>query len=211
MIRVMLVTEHTLLREGLRTILEEDAGLDLVVEAREGNEAANEAGTPKPDVIVMDLTISEALDAMKRLQDLAPESRIVIITMHSDPHDPRRLVDAGASACVSKHAAGSELIEASRTVHTGRCYVTQELAGAQESPNDGPGLQENPLNLLTDRELQIMRLLAAGETNREIAAALGVSIKTVNTHRLNILAKLRLRNNADLARFAVRNNLLEQE
>ena len=145
MIRVMLVTEHTLLREELRRILQEDVGMEVIAEACDGSEAAPKASTLEPDVIIVDPTALEGLDAVKRLQDLAPESRIVILTMHSVQRDPRRLVGARTPAYVPRHAVATELIEAIRTVHAGKCYVTQELAGVLESPNGGRDLQENPL------------------------------------------------------------------
>lgn len=211
MIRVMLVTEHTLLREGLRRILKEEADMGVVAEAADGNEAAEKVCTLEPDIILMDLTPPgvDGLEVIKRFHDLAPESRIVAFGATAQAHDPRRLFRAGALGYVLKNAKSRELVAAIRTVHDGRQYIAEELKAASELELAGEGPPGNVLGVLTDRQIQVLQRLAAGRTNREIASALGLSIKTVHAHRSNILAKLQLRNNADLTRIAIRSQLLE--
>ena len=211
MIKVMLVAEHTLLREGLRRILEEDADMEVVAQAADGSQAAEKASKLEPDIIVVDLTPPgvDGLEVIKRFHDLAPGSRIVALGATAQAHDPRRLFRAGALGHVLKNATSRELVAAIRTVHDGGRYVAQELENALKSEPARGGAPDTVLSLLTDRELQILRQLAVGRTNREIAAVLGLSVKTVNTHRSNILTKLRLRNNVELTRFAIEHELSE--
>ena len=211
MIKVMLVAEHTLLREGLRRILEEDADMEVVAQAADASHAAEKASKLEPDIIVVDLTPPgvDGLEVIKRFHDLAPGSRIVALGATAQAHDPRRLFRAGALGHVLKNATSRELVAAIRTVHDGGRYVAQELENALESEPARGGAPDTVLSLLTDRELQILRQLAAGWTNREIAAVLGLSVKTVNTHRSNILTKLRLSNNVELTRFAIEHELSE--
>ncbi len=210
MIRVMLVAEHTLLREGLRRILEEEADMGVVAEAAHGDEAAEKVCTLKPDIILLDPTPpgADGLEVIKRFHDLAPESRIVALGATAHAHDPRRLFRVGALGYVLKNATSRELVAAIRTVHDGRQYIAEELKAASELERTGEGPPGNVLGVLTDRQIQVLQRLAAGRTNREIALALGLSIKTVNAHRSNILSKLQLRNNADLTRFAIQSQLL---
>jgi DNA-binding NarL/FixJ family response regulator len=211
MIKVMLVAEHTLLREGLRRILEEDADMEVVAQAADGSQAAEKASKLEPDIIVVDLTPPgvDGLEVIKRFHDLAPGSRIVALGATAQAHDPRRLFRAGALGHVLKNATSRELVAAIRTVHDGRQYIAEELKAASELERTGEAPPGNVLGVLTDRQIQVTRQLAAGRTNREIAAVLGLSVKTVDAHRSNILAKLGMRNNAELTRFAIENQLLE--
>lgn len=209
-IRVMLVTEHTLLREGLRKILEDEADMGVVAEVADGNEAAEKVCTLEPDIIFMDITPPgvDGLEVIKRFHDLAPESRIVAVVATAQAHDPRRLFRAGALGHVLLNATSRELVAAIRTVHDGRHYVAEELKAAFKLERNGEGSPGDVLGVLTNRQIQVLQRLAAGRTNREIASALGLSVKTVDAHRSNILARLQLRNNADLARFAIQSQLL---
>lgn len=206
MIKIMLADDHSLVREGIRRVLETATDMQVVAEAADGTEALRLAATHALDVVVMDLSMPniDGLELARRLIKGSSSPRIVVLSVHSAFVYAERMIDLGASAYVPKHATSDELIEAIRVVHTGRVYIAKALKGTINSEGHAMvGIQS-----LTNRELQIARLLAGGSANGQIARELGMSVKTVSVHRLNVLAKLRLRNNTELARFSIASGLL---
>ncbi len=210
MIKILIADDHQLVREGIRRILEEEEDFTIVGEAGGGKEALELVEQCGPDVVLLDVAMP-GLDGVETTRRLArqrkPVTRVVIVTMYADEHHAARLLRMGASGYVVKDAAPSELAEAIRTVHQGRRFVSQSLREALALRFvDGPGRE--PMDSLTDREFQVLRRLVAGATHREIADELSISAKTVDAHRLNLLAKLRLRNNAELTNFAMQHGLM---
>lgn len=211
MITILIADDHQLVRVGIRRLLEDEKDFNVVGEAADGKEAIDMAKKLQPDVILMDVAmpVMDGMEATKRLVKKRGEGgRVVVLTMHADEHYAARLLRMGASGYVVKDAAPAELAEAIRTVNSGKRFVSATLREAL-ALRVVDGLGEDPVDLLTDREFQVLSRLAGGATNREIAKELNVSVKTIDAHRLNLLAKLGLRNNAELAKFAVRHGLIQ--
>lgn len=211
MIKVLLADDHGIVREGLRRIIEESADMEVVAEAADGREALRLVQATRPDVAVIDISmpVLDGLEVIGRLRKDFPNLPILVLTMHTEAQYVVRAIGAGAKGYLTKQSAPEQLVKAIRKVHAGLRYLTEEavenLALRIARGNHG----ESPLDLLSTRELQVLRRLALGHTNREIAAAYAISIKTVDTYRLRLLKKLNLRNNAELSRFAIQNNLIE--
>lgn len=211
MIKILIADDHQLVRVGIRRLLEEEKDFKVVGEAADGKDAVELTKKLNPDVILMDVAMPgmDGMEATKRLVKKRKEpSKIVILTMHADEHYAARLLRMGASGYVVKDAAPAELAEAIRTVNDGKRFVSATLREAL-ALRVVDGLGDEPMDLLTDREFQVLGRLASGATNREIAAELNVSVKTIDAHRLNLLAKLGLRNNAELTKFAMRHGVVQ--
>ncbi len=211
MIKILIADDHQLVRVGLKRLLEDEKEFKVIGEAADGQEAVELAKKLNPDVILMDVAmpVMDGMEATKRLVKKRKDpAKVVILTMHADEHYAARLLRMGASGYVVKDAAPAELAEAIRTVHEGKRFVSASLREAL-ALRVVDGLGEEPVDLLTDREFQVLGRLASGATNREIANELSVSVKTIDAHRLNLLAKLGLRNNAELTKFAMRHGLLQ--
>lgn len=211
MIKVLFVHDDSRAREGLRRILQDAGDMDVVDEAADPAEAVKKLSRLKPDVIVLDASTPGMADfgAINRRCPHDAQIPLVILTRRPQPRTAARLVRSGALGFVVSRSASAELAEAVRTVHGGRPYVSGHLKAALDQARREEREIPQRLSRLTKRELQVLCQLAAGESNREIAQALVLSPKTVSTHRMHILAKLRLRNNVELARFAIEHNLLD--
>ena len=211
MIKVLLADDHSIVRAGLRRIVEESGDMEVVAEADDGREAIQLVQKTDPDVAVVDISMPglDGLEVISRLQSLKPELPILVLTMHEEGQYVVRTIQAGAKGYLTKQSAPEQLVKAIRKIYDGKRYITDEaaesLALRVAKGSDG----KSPLDSLSMRELQVLRRLAMGHTNREIANAYHISIKTVDTYRARILKKLRLRNNAELSRFAMQNRLIE--
>lgn len=211
MIKILIADDHQLVRVGIRRLLEDEKDFKVVGEAGDGKEAIEQVKKLNPDVVLMDVAMPgmDGMEATKRLVKKRKEpAKVVILTMHADEHYAARLLRMGASGYVVKDAAPAELAEAIRTVHEGKRFVSATLREAL-ALRVVDGLGDEPMDLLTDREFQVLGRLASGATNREIAGELNVSVKTIDAHRLNLLAKLGLRNNAELTKFAMRHGVMQ--
>jgi DNA-binding NarL/FixJ family response regulator len=211
MIKVLLADDHSIVREGLRRIVEESGDMEVVAEASDGKEAIRQIRKRRPDVAVIDISMPET-DGLEVLQQLQPEYSklpILILTMHEEQQYVVRAIEAGARGYITKKSAPEQLVEAIRKVYTGSLYISEEAAEALALRVAKGTSGQSPLDLLSTRELQVLRRLAMGHTNREIAENYNISIKTVDTYRLRLLKKLSLRNNAELSRFAIQNRLIE--
>lgn len=212
MIRIVIADDHTLVRKGLRRMLEDEEGLSVVAEASTGKELMELVKTSKPDIVLMDISMPDVdgWEATKRLvaKGKPKKLKVIVVTMHADEHYAARLLRMGASGYVVKDAAPQELAEAIHAVQDGRRFVSAGLREAL-ALRFIEGLGEDPVDTLTNREMQVLRHLAAGATNREIAEQLSLSVKTVDVHRLHILDKLGLRNNVELTRFAIQHDLVK--
>jgi DNA-binding NarL/FixJ family response regulator len=211
MIKVLLADDHDIVRAGLRHIVEEISDMEVVAEAADGREAIQLALSKTPDVAVIDLSMPgmDGLEVTSYLKSVYPKLPILILTMHAEEQFVVRAMEAGAMGYITKRAAPDQLVKAIRKLHAGGRYLSNAAAEAMalRLATVGPG--RSLLDSLTNREIQVLRGLALGQTSREIAEAYGISIKTVNTYRDRLLKKLNLRNNAELARFAIQNRLVE--
>jgi two-component system response regulator NreC len=216
-IRVMIVDDHAILRAGLRMLVNAQADMEVVSEAPDGEKAVQQVKETKPDVTLLDLTMPR-VGGMKALQEIARngrETRVLVLTMHDDPAYLRSALAAGASGYLLKRAVDAELIAAIRAVHRGGIFVDPRLASilvqdvlAKKGTKAAP---TQAINILSDRELQVLGLVARGYTSAQIAKQISVGVKTVETYRSRLAEKLGLRNRSDVIRFAVRMGLLTPE
>ncbi len=211
MIKILLADDHNLVREGLRRIIEESEGIEVVAEAENGRDALQLIKEHKLDVAVIDLSMPgiDGLEVINILRETNPELPVIVLTMHEEEQYVVRAIEAGAMGYLTKRSAAEQLVSAIKKVHGGSRYLTPEAAELLALRLATGTRGQSPLDSLSTRELQVLRRLAMGRTNREIAESYCISIKTVDTYRLRILKKLNLRNNADLSRFALQNKLIE--
>jgi len=203
-VRVLIADDHALVRSGLRVLLEAQPDIEVVGEAEDGAVAVSQSLKLQPDVVILDLTMPgrNGINAIEDLRRQCPASKVVVLTMHDDEAYVRLAHLAGASGFVLKKSLANELIHAIQTVHAGGTHFPNV-----ELPNPGKRGQ-TPLDLITDREREILSLIAHGHTTNEIATRLHLSNKTVETHRSHINEKLGLHTRADLVRFALDHGLL---
>lgn len=211
MINVLLADDHSIVRAGLRRLVEESGDMTVVAEAANGLEAIQLIRKLRPDVAVIDLSMPEidGLEVINRLKPELPELPIIMLTMHTENQYVVRAIEAGAMGYITKQSAPEKLVHAIRRVHSGARYLTEDAAESLVLRVAKGSKNRSALDSLSTRELQVLRRLALGETNREIASTYNISIKTVDTYRFRLLKKLNLRNNADLSRFAIQNGLVE--
>jgi two-component system response regulator NreC len=204
-ISIVLADDHTLVRAGLRSMLEAEADLRVIGEAADAPSAAKLAKRRRPDVLVLDLQMPGADPAhdIASLREIAPGTAIVVLTMHNDPRRARDLLRAGAAGYVLKQAAERKLTEAIRVAAGGGSYIDAEL-GAELAR-----LEADPLEELSERERELLRLLALGNTNREIGERLYLSVRAIEVNRAKLLEKLGIESRPDLVRFAIANGVIE--
>lgn len=206
MINVLLADDHAIVRQGVRRLLEDRADMRIVGEAGDGHEALRLIRQLQPDVVVMDLSMPglDGIETTKQIVNEGLKTHVVILTMHATEEYAARLLQAGAHGFVGKEAFGEELTEAIRRVATGACYVPPSLSQSLPKRYARTHGDASPLQALSDRELQVLKRLAEGKTSREIAEALHLSVKTVETYRARLSTKLDLKTTAELVRFALR-------
>lgn len=211
MIKVLLADDHSMVRAGLRRIVEESGDMMVVDEAADGREAIRKVRAQPPDVAVIDISMPQmdGLEVISRLQSEFPELPIIILTMHDEEQYVVRAIEAGAMGYLTKQSAPEQLVTAIRKVHAGARFLSESATEVLALRVAKGKKDQSPLDSLSTRELQVLRQLALGQTNREIASAYNISIKTVDTYRFRLLKKLHLRNNAEVSRFAIQNHLVE--
>lgn len=210
MIKVLLADDHSVVRAGLRRIIEDDGDMQVIAEAADGREALHQVQKKTPDVAVIDISMPgmDGLEVISQLHHYYPDLPILILTMHEEEQYVVRGIGLGAMGYVTKRSAPEELVEAIRKVHAGGRFLS-DIAAESLAERIAKGTRQlSALDSLSNREIQVLRCLALGQTNREIAEAYGLSVKTVDTYRSRLLNKLNLRNNADLSRFAIQNRLI---
>lgn len=210
MIRVLLADDHEMVRIGLKRVLEEAGDIKVITEAANGREALQKFKTVQPDVAIVDISmpVMDGIDACKQIIASHPDAKVLILTMHPEEQYAVRLFKAGALGYITKGSSTRELHEAVRSVSNGRKFLFQKGKDTVLMQLLDRRGQITPLETLSDRELQVLRLLTHGAKMREMAATLNLSIKTVETYRSRLLKKLNLRNNTDLIHFAHQNNLI---
>ena len=209
-VRILIVDDHAVVRTGLRLLLDAEDDLETVAEAGTARDAVFEARKHKPDVILMDVVLPDrsGIEATPDVLEEAPEAKVLVLSMEDDPSYVREAFSAGASGYVLKEAADNELVTALRQVAAGERYVHPAL-GARLATADAEAAARADTDPLSDREREVLRLLALGHTNQEIAKMLFISVRTAETHRAHIMQKLRLTTRAELVRYALANGLLD--
>lgn len=212
--RVLVADDHKIVRDGLRLLIDGQKDMRVVGEAGNGKEALERARELKPDVVVMDLSMPEinGLQATERLRAAQPRIKVIALTVHEDPSYLLQLCKAGAAGYILKRSAGDDLIRAIRAVVQGELHFDPVLAGrALTGKSTEPAGQGGPMRAdLSEREKQVLILLAWGYSNKEIAGDLSLSVKTVETYRVRIGEKLRLRSRTEIVRFALRQGWLNE-
>lgn len=209
-IRVLVADDHAIMRDGIRALLSLSKDIEIVGEAGDGNEAIDKARELAPDVIIMDISMPgiDGLEASRRIKKQSPKTRILILTQHDDKQYVLSAVKAGASGYLPKRALGSELISAIRSIYRGESFLHPSVATAVIEDYRQQATEKDPYDTLTSREREVLKLLAEGQSTREIAAKLFISQKTVIGHRAKIMEKLDLHNRSELFKFAARKGLV---
>jgi DNA-binding NarL/FixJ family response regulator len=210
--RVLIVDDHAVVRSGLRMLLEAEQDFDVVEEAGNADEAVRKARLEKPDVVLLDIVMPgrSGLEAVPEILQAAPKAKILVLSMQDDPSYVREAFSVGASGYLLKEAADTELVQAVHEVGEGRRYVHPVL-GARLAAAEAEAEARAAADPLSEREREVLRLLALGHTNQEIAKMLYISVRTAETHRAHIMQKLRLSTRAELVRYALAQGLLEED
>jgi two-component system response regulator NreC len=211
-IRVVLVDDHAVVRSGLRRVLEAGSDIEVVGEASNVRDAVFEVRAQKPDVIVMDVVMPGAsgIEGTPLVLHEAPDAKVLVLSMQDDPRYVREAFAQGASGYVLKEAVDNEVVEAVRQVASGQRYLHPAL-GARLLESEARQREEEASDPLSEREREVLRLLALGHTNQEIAKLLYISVRTAESHRAHIMQKLRLGTRAELVRYALAHGLLEED
>jgi DNA-binding NarL/FixJ family response regulator len=210
-IRVLIVDDHAVVRTGIRLLLAQEPDIEPVGEAGTGREAIFQARALKPDVLLMDVVMPDqtGLEVLPTIVHEHPGAKVLLLSMQDDPRYVREAFAAGATGYVLKEAADTEVVSAIREVARGGRYVSPEL-GARLLAAETEAEKRAAEDPLSDREREVLRLLALGHTNQEIAQQLYISVRTAETHRAHIMQKLRLQSRAELVRYAIDQKLLEE-
>ena len=216
MTRILLAEDHNTVREGIKMLVNAQPDMEVIGEAADGNAAIAETRRLAPDLLVMDISMPEmnGLKATEKLRQEFPDLKILTLTRHTDDGYLQQLIKAGVNGYVLKQSAPTELINAIRTVTSGRSYVDSELtqrvlggyAGRAVGPLRGEGSMQ-----VSDRESEVLRLIAWGYSNKEIATRLNLSVKTIEAHKANATRKLNMRSRIDIVRYAILQGWLEEE
>jgi DNA-binding NarL/FixJ family response regulator len=214
-LRILVADDHKVVRRGLRALLESRPGWEVCGEATTGREAVEKARELKPDLVVLDITMPElnGLEATRQILKALPRTEVLVLTIHESEQVVHEVLEAGARGYVLKSDAGRDLVAAVQALSQHKPFltlgVTEMMLGAYQKgglPQEEPGASHSPLS---PREREIVQLLAEGRSNKDVATTLNISVKTVETHRANIMLKLNLHSIGDLVRYAIRNGIIE--
>ena len=214
-ITVLLADDHAIVRQGLSALLSADGHFRMVGQARTGREAVEMALTLLPDVILMDIAmpVLNGLEATRQILTANPEAKVVILSAHSDDEYIERMRSAGVAGILEKQTSAEILTKAIREVASGKLFfspsIAKRLAAAVDRPRDREGMLKANGNRLTARESEVLQLVAEGSANKQVAASLGISIKTVEKHRQNLMDKLNIHDTAGLTRYAISAGVIE--
>lgn len=207
----MLADDHTLVRESLAGVLQATGDIEVVAEAADGIETLERAMQTRPDVVVVDISMPHlnGIEVVRRLREMLPDTRVLVLTMHQEEEYVLHMVRAGAAGYLVKDSPSTELIAAVRSLHAGQAYFGPQAAKTLADQVQHPGRDmDDPYGDLTKREREVFHLIVEGLTTKEIARRLGISAKTAENHRARVLDKLNARNTAELVRYAARRGLL---
>jgi DNA-binding NarL/FixJ family response regulator len=212
-IRVLIADDHAIVREGVKALISLADDMEVVGEAADGREAIERAQALEPDVAVMDIAMPGlgGLEATLEIRKLCPRTRILVLSQYDDREYVRRFLKAGVSGYVLKKSAGSDLIGAIRSVHKGGLVLDPDVAREAMREHDGTAdgsSAADPYETLTDREKQVLKLVAEGRSNKDVADLLGISVKTAMSHREHVMEKLDLHSRTELIRFALKEGII---
>jgi len=212
-IRILLADDHTVMRRGLRALLERQSGFEVVAEAADGREAVDSAAALNPDVAVIDIGMPNlnGIEAARRITEKRPETAVVILSMHADESYVLRALNSGARGYLLKDSPEDDLINAIRAVHKGKAFFSPEISRMLAEDYMRQMRQrgvEDSYELLTPREREVLQMLGEGNSNKEVATKLNLSLHTVETHRGNVLEKLNLHSTAEMILYAVRKGIV---
>lgn len=210
-IRIVLADDHAVLRAGIRALLQLQPDFEVVGDASDGAQAIAAVRALRPDVVLMDVGMPgmDGLTATRQIREMSPHTRVLMLTQHENKEYVLPALKVGASGYVLKRSEGNELLNAIRTVHAGGTFLDPAVAGVIANEVRQGGTADDPYEALSDREREVLLLLAQGKTHKQIGEILFISAKTVDFHRGNLLRKLGLSSRADLTRFAVQRGLLD--
>lgn len=212
-IPILIADDHGVLRAGLRALLSAEPDLEVVADADNGHDALKLAMELHPEVVLLDVNMPGmgGIEVTRRLREMLPEARVLILTVHEDESLFQEAIQAGASGYIIKRAVESELIDAIRAVKRGDLYVHPAMTRAllRDITPRAASLKDELVEALTPREIDVLKLIVQGYTNRQTAEALSISVRTVESHRANLMGKLNLRSRVDLVRYAKENNFIE--
>ena len=213
MLRLLVADDHEIVRRGLQALLKAQPGWEVCAEAANGREALEKAKVLKPDIVILDLAMPEmnGLEATRQIRKAVPDAEVIILTMHESEQVVREVLDAGARGYILKSDAGRDLVAAVESVSRRVPFFTSKVAAlvlvAYLNGRAAPGSGDR--RRLSPRESEIIQMLAEGKTSKEVAVKLGISVKSAETHRSNIMRKLDLHTVSDLVRYAIRNKIVE--
>ena len=211
MISIILVDDHVIMRDGLRHLLAEESDIEVVGEADNGREAVKLALEKKPDIVIMDIAMQDmnGIEATRQIKGENPDIKVIALSMHSERQIVVGIFRAGASGYLLKDSSSLELVEAIRTIHLGRKYLSQKISDIvlQEISDIKKDTGEIGVDVLTNRECEILQLISEGNSTKKIAGVLFISPKTVESHRANIMDKLDIHNIPELTKYAIRAGL----
>ncbi|NIR32475.1 MAG: UvrY/SirA/GacA family response regulator transcription factor [Gammaproteobacteria bacterium] len=212
MISVVLVDDHDLVRAGLKRLLEDTRDLRVVAEAGSGEEALRMLRRRRPDVVLMDVNMPGmgGLEATRRLRQLAPEVKVIVVTVHVEQPYPRRLLEAGAAGYLTKGSSLEEIVSAIRAVHAGERYISADIA-QRVALSMVPGAHQSPFDRLSQREMQVLLMFTQGHSVPAISEKLNISRKTVSTYRHRLFAKLEVHSDMELLKLAMRHGMIEKD
>ena len=213
-LRILLADDHDVVRRGLRSLVEAQAGWEVCGEAATGREAVEKAGRLRPNVVIMDITMPElnGLEATRRIRKAVPETQVLVLTVHESEELLAEALRAGAHGCMLKSDAGRELVSAIEALSQGKPFFTSKVAGILLSGQRGFAWSSDTVDFagphLSAREREVIQLLAEVKSNKEVATLLDLSVKTVQAHRANIMRKLNLHSLGQLIHYAIRNGII---
>jgi len=214
-IRILLADDHTIVRKGIRSLLDAEPSLEVVGEAESGREAVEKAELLRPDIVLMDHTMPllNGLEALRQIKKQLPEIKVLILTMHTNEEYIFQFLQAGAEGYLVKQTAPTDLVEAIRAVYAGQSFLSPAISRTviEEYVRHTATERVDSLEKLTDREREVLQLLAEGHSASEIAEQLHISAKTVGVHRMNVMQKLEINNPTDLVKYALRKGIISLE
>jgi two-component system response regulator NreC len=214
-IKILVADDHKIVRDGLRTLIEKENGMEVIAEAEDGRSALRQAKKLLPDIVIMDITMPDlnGIDATRAIFDEAPGVKVIALSMHSDRRFVSGMLEAGASAYLLKDSAFEELATAIRAVVANQVYLSPKIADivVRRFVSKSASTERSAFTELTKREREVLQLLAEGVSTKEIAGRLNLSVKTVETHRANIMDKLDIHTISELVKYAIREGLTSLE